>query len=159
MWIFVPGLYTRLWQNTINMSLAVYEYIVGPHQHSGHRFIRGGEGGSFMCLLVNKSRNQHIAQFLQNFRNLSLTLLLVFHERHRNNKMTGRYSFLYCCVFRGKCSRDAIFAIRVMMTSSNGNFFRVTGHLCGEFSSHRWIPSTKAIDADLWCFLLWSAPE
>ena len=27
-----------------------------------------------------------------------------------------------------------------MMTSSNGNIFRVTGHLCGEFTGHRWIP-------------------
>ena len=43
------------------------------------------------------------------------------------------------------------------MTSSNGNIFRVTGHLCGEFTSHRWIPLTKANDAELWCFL-WSAP-
>ena len=45
-----------------------------------------------------------------------------------------------------------------MMTSWNGNFFRVTGHLCGEFSGLRWIPRTKASDAELWCFL-WSAPE
>ena len=43
------------------------------------------------------------------------------------------------------------------MTSSNGNIFRVTGPLCGEFTSHRWIPLTKASDAELWCFL-WSAP-
>ena len=34
-----------------------------------------------------------------------------------------------------------------MMTSSNGNSFRVTGHLCGEFTGHRWIPRTKASDA------------
>ena len=44
-----------------------------------------------------------------------------------------------------------------MMTSSNGNIFRVTGPLCGEFTGHRWLPHTKAIDAELWCFL-WSAP-
>ena len=29
------------------------------------------------------------------------------------------------------------------MMSSNGNIFRVTGHLCGEFTALRWIPSTK----------------
>ena len=45
-----------------------------------------------------------------------------------------------------------------MMTPSNGSIVRVTGHLCGEFTGHRWIPSTKASDAELWCFL-WSAPE
>ena len=45
-----------------------------------------------------------------------------------------------------------------MMTSSNGSIFRVTGPLCGDFTGHRWIPHTKASDAELWCFL-WSAPE
>ena len=43
------------------------------------------------------------------------------------------------------------------MTSSNGNIFRVTGHLCVEFTGHRWILRTGASDAELWCFL-WSAP-
>ena len=40
-----------------------------------------------------------------------------------------------------------------MMTSSNGNIFRVTVPLCGEFTGHRWIPFTKASDSELWCFL------
>ena len=31
----------------------------------------------------------------------------------------------------------------IMMTSSNGNIFRVTGPLCGEFAGHRWIPRTQ----------------
>ena len=44
-----------------------------------------------------------------------------------------------------------------MMTSSNGKLFRVTGPLCGEFTGPRWIPHTKASDAELWCFL-WSVP-
>ena len=38
-----------------------------------------------------------------------------------------------------------------MMTSSNGNIFRVTGHLCGKFTGPRWISRTKASDAELWC--------
>ena len=44
-----------------------------------------------------------------------------------------------------------------IMTSSNGNFFRVTDHLCREFTGPQWITHTKASDAELWCFL-WSAP-
>ena len=40
-----------------------------------------------------------------------------------------------------------------MMTWSNGDIFRVTGHLCGEFTGPRWIPHTKASDVELWCFL------
>ena len=39
-----------------------------------------------------------------------------------------------------------------MMTSWNGNIFRVTRHLCGEFTGPRWIPHTKASDAELWRF-------
>ena len=45
-----------------------------------------------------------------------------------------------------------------MMTSSNGNIFRVTGHLCGKFTGPRWISHTKASDAELWCYL-WFTPE
>ena len=41
-----------------------------------------------------------------------------------------------------------------MMTSSNGNIFRITGPLWGESTGHRWIPLTKASDAELW-----SAPQ
>ena len=41
---------------------------------------------------------------------------------------------------------------------TNGNIFRVTGHLCWELTGHRWILHTKASDAELWCFI-WSAPE
>ena len=47
--------------------------------------------------------------------------------------------------------------ILCMMTSLNGNNFRVTVPLSGEFAGHRWIPLTKASDAELWCFL-WSTP-
>ena len=46
-----------------------------------------------------------------------------------------------------------------MMTSSNGNVFHITG-LCegNALATHRWIPLTKASDAELWYFI-WSAPE
>ena len=48
--------------------------------------------------------------------------------------------------------------LSIMMTSLNGNIFRVTGHLYGEFTGDRWIHHTKASDTELRCFL-WSAPE
>ena len=38
----------------------------------------------------------------------------------------------------------------LMMTSSNGNIVRVTGHLCGEFTGPRWIGQTPVIII-LWC--------
>ena len=41
----------------------------------------------------------------------------------------------------------------IMMTPSNGDIFRVTDSLCGEFTGHPWISLTKASDAEL-CFCL-----
>ena len=51
-----------------------------------------------------------------------------------------------------------LIVVKSIMTSPNGNIFRVAGPLWGEFSTHWWIPLTKASDAELWCFLC-SAPE
>ena len=39
------------------------------------------------------------------------------------------------------CNRKPPF---YMMTSSNGNIFRVIGPLCGEFTGHRWRPLTQS---------------
>ena len=47
---------------------------------------------------------------------------------------------------------------KTMMTSLNGNVFRVTGPLCGKYTGLRWIHLTKVSDAQLWCFL-WFAPK
>ena len=46
--------------------------------------------------------------------------------------------------------------VNIIITSSNENIFRVTGHLCGEFTGHRWIPCTKASDAELWVFFIYA---
>ena len=48
--------------------------------------------------------------------------------------------------------------LKLMMTSSNGIIFHVTGPLWGESIGHWWIPLTKASNAELWCFL-WCVPE
>ena len=48
---------------------------------------------------------------------------------------------------------NSLLTLIIIMTSSNGNIFGVTGQLCGEFTGHRWIPLTKASDADFWRFL------
>ena len=47
---------------------------------------------------------------------------------------------------------------QTMVTSSNGNIFRVTRPLCEEFIGPRRIPLTKASDVGFWCFIL-CAPE
>ena len=35
--------------------------------------------------------------------------------------------------------------VSLMMTSTNGNIFRVTGPLCGEFTGPRWIPAQRPV--------------
>ena len=50
----------------------------------------------------------------------------------------------------GKCLHDDVIKWKY--------FPRYWPFVCGEFTGPRWIPRTKASDAELWCFL-WSAPE
>ena len=64
---------------------------------------------------------------------LARTVCLLLHDRN------GSISILLPTIFT---------AGRVMMTSSNGNIFRVAAPLCGKFIGHRWIPLTKANDAE-----------
>ena len=71
------------------------------------------------------------------------------------NNLTPGVSWLACHILPGPL---LLTELGYKMTSSNGNIFRLTGPLWGEFTRHRWIPHTKASDAELWCFL-WSAPE
>ena len=54
-------------------------------------------------------------------------------------------------------TREEWGVVRDMMTSSNGNIFRIPLLLRGIHRS-RMIPLTKTCDAGRWCFL-WSAPE
>ena len=75
-----------------------------------------------------------------------------------------RFNFVYngmalCQEAKLTLCQEAKFTLPIlcMMTSSNGSIFRITGHLCGEFTDG-WIPRTKASDGELWCFL-WSMPE
>ena len=56
--------------------------------------------------------------------------------------------YMICCIVPPKnCVHGSL---SIMMTSSNGNIFRVTDHLCGEFTDHRWIlaqrPVTRSFD-------------
>ena len=62
------------------------------------------------------------------------------------------------CKARAICITHGMSCLCIMMTSPTGNIFRLDGPLCGKFTSHRWIPLTKASDAEH-CFFLWSAPR
>ena len=59
---------------------------------------------------------------------------------------------MFCCGFS---SQD--FTV-TMMTSWNVKIFRAVGPFGGEFTGNRWIPLTKATDAEHWYFIS-SAPD
>ena len=99
---------------------------------------------------------------------LMLSLIWVWINGWVNNREAGdlrRQRADYDVTILQRCFTDTsailyllVYQVGVyMMTSSKGNIFCDTGRLCGEFTGHRWIPRTKANDAELWCFL-WSAP-
>ena len=58
-------------------------------------------------------------------------------------------SYRDCAIMPHGCDRENLCAWKAstlrMMTSSNGSIFRVTGHLCGEFTGHRWIPAQRPV--------------
>ena len=93
---------------------------------------------------------------------MTLTFLIFLRSRDRflsNYDFDRGHSLVKasCRVYQPEVA-TLVWTRENMMTSSNGDIFRVTGHLRGEFTGPRWIPRTKASDAELWCFL-WSAPE
>ena len=66
------------------------------------------------------------------------------------NRLSNGANEMYFCMQSGFQRNDkTVF----MMTSSNGNIFRVTGPLWGEFTGHLLIPLTKASDGGFDVFL------
>ena len=69
-------------------------------------------------------------------------------------KHLGLVSILNAFSNRSEISQAPAKFQSYLMTSSNGNIARVTGHLCGEFTGPRWFSRTKAFDAELWFSLI-----
>ena len=94
------------------------------------------------CAVPN-TKVKHFVTFsatLTDFEHVSTYQTTLFLNGTRNIARCHGHSWL-----RYQCSS-------FMMTSLNGNMFRVIGHLCGKFTGHRWISRTKASDAELWCY-------
>ena len=133
--------------------------------NSGQIWIWFGESNKYFCkiLLMEKSMNRALETPTQGFtssytyqcnigyRRIAFWCPHIHRCRHFDSPWCREGS-------AGYSSRPPTLGWEQNMTSSNGNILRVTGPLCGEFTGHRWIPLTKASDAELWCFL-WSAPE
>ena len=98
---------------------------------------RGALVFPLICAWINGSVNNHEAGAL---------------KRHRAHYDVNLMTLCNVVVQQGWYNRDLAIHI-FMVTSSNGNIFRVTGLLCVEFTGRRWIPLKKASHAELWCFL------
>ena len=121
---------------------------------------------SFICARINGWINNGEAGDLRRYwAHYDVIVMYCRHEvqqvqqsRSRSDKIqTSDFSILIQKI-RCLCTDSRMPILYWMMTSSNGNIFRVTRSLCGEFAGHWWIPFTKASDAEL-CWFRWSAPE
>ena len=68
---------------------------------------------------------------------------LWFKDNNRNHM----WLLMSACQAGARLSATNLAVIRlanIMMTSSNGNIFRIIDLLCWEFTGHWWIPRTKA---------------
>ena len=102
-------------------------------------------------------------QFLQKYKQICDFWRQMWHNmkqywRYIMIFLQGILKYTYIYIIRNDFQESIFWIWWFMMTSSNGNIFRVTGPLCGEFTGHLWVSLTKASDAELWCFL-WSVPE
>ena len=100
-------------------------------------------------------------------RNTVITIDLIYHPWWRHQMES--FSALLALTLKHKCRHfDEIFITGCTESCQNDNFrcsqwlkfhqndnISFSVNLCGEFTGYRWIPHTKASDAELWCFL-WS---
>ena len=81
---------------------------------------------------------------------INSALLSIERPETHSNEIRMRITFWHVLFRQDTELEDVVCLQNAMMTSSNGNIFRVTGPLCREFTGYRWIPRTKASEAELW---------
>ena len=93
-------------------------------------------------LVPEHQRCRPVAAYQEGCRNIINIHSGAISRRVRKNSVQTTSDEMLCCKISEWRDSGLIFSI-VMMTSSNGNMFRVTDHLCGEFTDPRWIPRHK----------------
>ena len=104
-----------------------------------------------MCKIVTLGKKMTANRIFTKFQLCAFKLVWVCELAESESSKVSDKTFLICQFYWPP-------NFKIMMTSSNGNIFRVTGPLWGGFTGDRWIPLTNASDAELWCFL-WYVPE
>ena len=154
----------------LEITISAFGYIsVMPLTHSTHAKYIALTGflltGSKSHVPMNYycwdlfGRNRGLSDQIIDIENSCATdSLSIYHKRRIKEESPAVWVANQQHIFAISAISIMLTAAIAMMTSSNGNIFRVTGHLFKEFTGPRWIPRTKASDAELWCFL-WSASE
>ena len=86
------------------------------------------------CFIIHVERCPNIKYFAHAYSNLAT---VNFPKQTETSRRHPHY--VIGCLCLRKYYLPCAFKI-TMMTLWNGNVFRVTGHLCVEFTDHRWIP-------------------
>ena len=145
--------------NSFILMLPFYIHTVFSAMKNSARYF-----GRWKCIAGNFPGKDATVTFANFFIIISTYLLNIYilNWNFRENKnITFSLYFLTIILFVFQTNTRMInmsivsgittyFLSYTMMTSSNGNIFRVTGHLCGEFTGLRWIPHTKPSGAELW---------
>ena len=148
-----------------------WPFVRGIHRSPVNPPLKGQWRGalmfSFICIWINGWVNNREAGDLRLYRThydltvmrYDMEMLSALLTLSEENPRLSVYSPYEEIVMRGfdflRVSMNKLSWWRHQMDTFSAG---VTGHLCGEFTGPRWIPHTKASDAELWC-LLWSASE
>ena len=140
-----PGIYDSLLlkPNNRNVKIKIHNYI----KDNTHGFVKENSPSpvtinqSPLCLSVITLEGIYLYM-------ISLKYIISWYILFLDTILMAK-----CKTVISRCVRNE--KTTIIMTSWNGNIFRVTGHLCREFTGHWWIPHTNASDVELWCFL-WS---
>ena len=110
----------------------------------------------FDVFLAPKQNNRSAGDMRRHRTHSDITVMNLMYMllHHRNMYCSRRLlcePYIYIYMPKPLYQPFSWYFSHIMMTSSNGNIFRITGPLCREFTGHRWIPRTKASDGELWC--------
>ena len=97
----------------------------------------------YMDVLVQERRNSSALEMELRLSCTNTSIYLLYHLRHLGKwSLCIRDEELYVVTYR---LFYGVLLLLNMMTSSNGNFFRVTGPLCGEFTGPGEFPTQRPV--------------
>ena len=117
---------------------------------------RGALMFSLICARINGWVNNREAGDLRCHRAhydvIVMTKMICTHDGNFPQWVVRYWTVVTLNVF-GETYFHYLYFLNIIMTSSIGHIFRITGPLWEESTRHRWIPLTKASEEELWCFL------